>query len=236
MNYGIIETIQQECADFASGDPFFANIPIFTERTNDIASEFERALGPVTVEGGKSGACITILTPTADCAFKDIGGPVFDEIPLIWLIQENRQINEDPATGTNQSALSICEKLCTLFSLSFFPVAGNSPVSVLKPTIQRGPTEDAGLVQYNVRMKCMAGLSVAVAQVATPTISVTTGTYTLACSTPGAAMFYTLNGSQPGPRNGTLYTAPFTPATGHTLKVKAGLWGMLCSQTATTNT
>jgi hypothetical protein len=69
---------------------------------------------------------------------------------------------------------------------------------------------------------------------ATPVISETSGVVTLTCATAGAAVFYTLDGKNPMPRGSTavLYTAPFTPGSGLTLKARSFLAGYLNSQTA----
>ena len=223
----ILETLQQECADRVAAIPFFANVPILVEHLKDFQSEYARALGPVQVVGGRSGACVTILTPTADCNWPEIGGPFFDAVPIIALVQENRQVNEDPNTGTQKSALAICEALAAAWQ-QFNPLQANGPLIPLKPTIARGPDDD--YVNYNVRFQCMAGITDTLPQAATPTAS-GSGSVTLACSTAGAAIFYTQNGSNPGPRNGTLYTAPFA-RTG-TVKARAWLAGYLTSETLT---
>lgn len=223
----LLETLQQECADRLSALPFFANIPILVEHLKGFQSEYDRALGPNTVTGGKIGACVTIITPTANANWQEVFGPFFDEIPITALVQENREVNQDPTCGTLVSALEICENIAAAWQ-QFFPTSANGPLIPLKPTIIRGPDDD--FVNYNVAFKTMGGLTTDLPQVATPT-GVLTASLTLACSTAGAAIFYTQNGSNPGPRNGTLYTAPFTP-TG-TVKARAWLAGYLSSNTLT---
>ena len=49
---------------------------------------------------------------------------------------------------------------------------------------------------------------------------------------PGAAIFYTLDGSFPAPRHGALYTAPFSVTPGLTAQATAWLAGYLSSPTA----
>ena len=108
---GILESIQQQIADQLSARPFFADIPVLVEHRADIQSEYERALGPVQVAGGRNGVCVTILTPTADCAHPEIAGPFFDDIIIVALVQENVPANHDPVNGTGKSALTVCENL-----------------------------------------------------------------------------------------------------------------------------
>jgi hypothetical protein len=49
---------------------------------------------------------------------------------------------------------------------------------------------------------------------------------------PGAAIFYTVDGTFPSPRNGALYTAPFSVGPGLTAQATAWLAGYLSSPTA----
>ena len=64
------------------------------------------------------------------------------------------------------------------------------------------------------------------------------GAYTLTCTTAQArrCFCHTLDGSNPSPRNGTFYTAPFTPGTELTLNVRAFLPGYLISAPLSLNT
>ena len=209
MNIGILESIQQECADRAASLPFFANIPVLTEHFRDFQFSYDKAVGTIEVTGGKVGICVIILTPTANANWKEVGGPFFDEIPIVGLVQENVELNRDPANGTQLSALNVCENLAAAWS-QFFPVAASGPLCPATPTIVRG-------------------LGITLNQCATPTSGTAGAQTTLATATAGAAIFYTQDGTNPAPRNGTLYTAPFTK-TG-LVKARAWLAGYLASDT-----
>ncbi|MGA2400689.1 MAG: chitobiase/beta-hexosaminidase C-terminal domain-containing protein [Syntrophobacteraceae bacterium] len=69
-------------------------------------------------------------------------------------------------------------------------------------------------------------------KVATPTISPAGGTYTsiktvtLSCTTPGAAILYTTDGSNPSPMNVNTYTGPITVSSTTTIKARAFKEGM----------
>ena len=82
-----------------------------------------------------------------------------------------------------------------------------------------------------LQFKTMGGVGITLPQCATPTNGTSGGNVTLATATAGAASFYTQDGSGPGPRNGTLYTAPFAK-TG-TVKARAWLMGYTASGTLT---
>jgi hypothetical protein len=85
-----------------------------------------------------------------------------------------------------------------------------------------------GFVEYAVVMKTAFGVG-AVDKVATPGAEVAGASLTLSCATSGAAIYYTLDGSYPGPGNAeaVLYAGAVTLAAGvFTLRAaghKAGL-------------
>lgn len=235
----IIESIQLECAQQLQADPFFANLTVLVEHIADLQSQFDQAIGAVTVVGGKSGAVVVIMTPTADANWENVPGPFFDAINVIVLVAENPLVNNDPISGTGLSALTICEKIAGILHQSF-PLAANGPLVAQKPTISRGPNagDDTSLVQYNLHFRTMGGLRAVPPQLAPVVISNTAGVVTLTSATPGSAVFYTLDGSNASPRGATasLYTAPFTPGAGHTLNARAWLAGYLASNNATITT
>ncbi|MDB6022614.1 MAG: hypothetical protein JWQ04_2471 [Pedosphaera sp.] len=229
----ILSSIQQQCADRIQADPLFANVPALTERIADIDSEIARALGPLNGQSGKTGLVAVVLTPTATVHFQNVFGPFFDEIKIVVRVIENVAVNQDPNTGTNVAAADAVERICGLLH-HFQPEAANGPITSRRPSITLG--KDPGYLCYECHFRTSGGLSAVPPQVATPVIAESSGTVTLTCATPGAAMFYTLDGSNAVPRNGAIYTAPFTPGPGLTLKVRAWLAGYLASETATQTT
>ncbi len=229
----ILSSIQQQCADRLQSNPLFAHVPVLTERIKDIESEIARALGPLNEQGGKTGLVAIILTPTANVNFENVFGPFFDDIKIVVRVIENVPINQDPNTGTNIPAADAAEKICNLLH-HFQPDSANGPITAQKPSITLG--NDPNYLSYDCRFKTSGGLSAVPPQVAAPVITENSGACTLTCDTPGAALFYTLDGSNPMPRNGTFYTAPFTPGTGRTLKTRAFLAGYLVSTTTTLQT
>ena len=71
------------------------------------------------------------------------------------------------------------------------------------------------------------------AKASQPAAVLASGLFSISAATPGAAVFYTLDGSNPTPRNGSLYSAPVAVAPGQTLKARAWLAGFLASETLT---
>lgn len=229
----ILSQLQQQCADRLQADPLFANVPVLTERIKDIESEIDRALGPLNEQGGKTGLVAIILTPTANANFENVFGPFFDDIKIVVRVIENVPINQDRNTGTNISAAQAAERACNLLH-HFMPDSASGPITAQKPTISLG--NDPSHLSYDCRFKTSGGLSTVLPQLDTPVITKNGAAYTLVSDTAGAAMYYTLDGSNPSPRNGTLYTTPFTPSSGLALNVRAWLAGYLASQLATANT
>jgi len=102
---GQLAAIQDDLKALLGADPFFQRIPIFTEKQKDIESEIERALG--TLEGG---ACIIVVTPSANVTNPNIPGPYFDDVPIVIRVVENVLINQGNG-GTNIPASAIAEQV-----------------------------------------------------------------------------------------------------------------------------
>jgi len=222
----ILKGIQQQVADQLVADPNFALIPVLTEALMDIDSQIAIGLGPWQQKGAV-GLVAIVTTPTANATWPNVPGPFFDHIPVTVTIIENVQTNRI-AGGTQIDALSCAENVCAALQ-HFFPLDSNGPLLPKQPTIRLVPDPD--YLSYNCYFETMGGIRTVTPNTATVADSVTGGVHTLTCATPGAAIFYTTDGSQASPRNAaaTLYTAPFTPATGLTLTARAWLAGYLAS-------
>ena len=237
LSMSLIETIQQEVADTLSADPFFAVIPVLVESLGNVGSQVERALGPLASGGGRTGAVVVVTTPTANVNWAEVGGPFFDEIPIAVRVAVNPLTNSDPEAGTGASALSICEEVCGVLH-QFLPMSANGPVVAQRPTITRVSRagDDESTVEYLCHFKTLGGIQSALPQVATPAAECAAGQWLLACATPGAAIFYSVDGSNPSPRRGTLYTGPLVGGSGATIKARGWLAGYLASPTLTVAT
>ena len=137
----------------------------------------------------------------------------FDEIEIVVRVVENVAVNQDPATwGRTVAAADAAERICALLH-QFQPDSANGPMSARKPAITL--RNDPQHLSYECHFKASGGLTSAPSSGSRHRSSrKSSGTVTLTCATTGAAMFYTLDGSNPMPRNGTFYTAPFTPGAG----------------------
>jgi hypothetical protein len=228
----IVETIQQQVADQIASDSFFTNITVLTENVGDIINLMEQALGAETSLGGKAGAFVLVMSPDADQTWTQQYGVVLDKVKIHVQVTVDTKVAEDPAIGVGVTSLAICEEICRILS-QFYPGGATSPLSPETPTIQLMDRNDNGSTRL-CKFTTSGQNSAVGTYAATPGISETGGIVTLTCGTAGAAIFYTLDGSNPGPRNtnAVLYTAPFTPGSGLTLKARSFLAGYLNSQTA----
>jgi hypothetical protein len=232
-------TMQQECCDLLSALPEFANVPVISEDTADAENAYARAMGTETSVGGKIGVCVTVATLNADTNFENVPGPYLDNVELVAFIEENVLINRDSAIGTLQRARALALLAAATWHQAY-PLSCSAPLVVTKPTIQRMISFDEltneGKVAYKVNARARVLATAQLPQVQTPAVSESGGVITLSCATAGAALFYTLDGSNPTPRAATLYTAPFTPGPAFTLTARGWLAGYLASQPATTTT
>jgi hypothetical protein len=135
--------------------------------------------------------------------------------------------------GTLKASVAIVEKVCGL--LHHFPAQSLSAPLLCK-SWRRIELRDPNLNKHRAYFTTQGGLTYTLPVIATPAIVNNAGTVTLTCATPGAAIFYTIDGRNPVPRSGTFYAAPFNPGVGKTVKVKAWLAGYQASAVATINT
>jgi hypothetical protein len=215
----ILCTIQQEIADRLLADPFFATIPVLVERPREVSFELEAS----SAEAGTYGV---VLVPMAVVSAPTAPGPIFDPVEIAVRIRENIPV----AAGAH--ALEVAETALALLHL-YRPTTINEVLSAAPNALVR--VNEPDVVAYEVRVRTQAGAAYAVPQLDAPTISsagsVSPQTVTLASDQAGAAIFYTLDGSQPAPRGPTsvLYTAPFAVSGPGLLRARVWLAGFLAS-------
>jgi len=95
--------------------------------------------------------------------------------------------------------------------------------------------KEPNVVAYEIQLRTQAGASYAVPQLDMPRISsvgtTSPQTVTLSSDQAGAAIYYTLDGSQPAPRGSTsiLYINPFVVAAPSLLRTRVWLAGFVAS-------
>jgi hypothetical protein len=215
----ILTSIQQEVADCLLADPFFATIPVLVEQPRDVAYELQSSIAAAGTYG-------VVLVPQALVSAPTAPGPIFDPVEIAVRFCENVPVSSGP------HALEVAETALALLHL-FRPVTINE-VFTAAPTALRAVTVP-NVVAYEIQVRTQAGASYAVPQLDAPGItsagSLSPQTVGLLSSQSGAAIYFTLDGSQPAPRGPTsiLYTSPFVVSEPSLLRTRAWLAGYIAS-------
>jgi hypothetical protein len=218
----ILTSIQQEVAHCLQADPFFATIPILVEQPRDISYELLESIAAAGTYG-------VVLVPQALVSAPTAPGPIFDPVEIAVRFRENVPVSNGPhALEVAETALALLHLYRPTTINEVFTAAPKALASVKEPDV----------VAYEIALRTQAGASYAVPQLDVPVISSTGDdspqTVALASSQPGAAIFYTLDGSQPAPRGPTslLYTGPFVISEPSLLRTRAWLAGFVASAEA----
>lgn len=205
MARSVLQILPEDVAGAHEAHSYFADIPIFLLREQTVQSAIDRALAGATRKANKSGAALTVLLPEIDVEHPNVPGPKLEVIQRVR-VQEIPLINLGSG-GTGKTAEQICEASMEVVQF----MSGVGCYSDLHPVKEFvTPRFDLGPVTYELAWRCTVGRSEAV-RVAMPTIVVEGTTVTLACATPGAAIYWTMDDSYPWAGNGEaeVYAGPF---------------------------
>lgn len=227
---GILEQMRQEIVDHLEAIPFFDTIAVLAEDKKDIASEINRALGLVASKGGKCGAVVILMTVVAKPGKTEGWGPVFENILHVVRVLENPVLNRG-ANGTGKTSGAIAEAVAGYVNM-FTPLTASGPLVFCDPGLT--VANDPQYPGHDVYFKTSGALAVTLTKAGTPVCSLSDGRLQMVCSTPGAAIFYSVDGKKPSPRCGTLYAGSIVaPAQGVTVRARAWLAGYLASDVGT---
>lgn len=220
----VLSQIRQELQGRLQALPYFADVPVLTEDAHDLESDLARAMGALDAAEPRVGACVILLTPRGAVEFPDVGGPVFENPEWIARVLEHPAINRGER-GTGKTGADIQEQVMAGLH-HFRPLSANGPVAVKAFELAPDPIYQA----YDITFTVPASLRITLPQAAAPVLAQgEDGLVTMTCATPGAAIFYTDDGTAPMPRNGTLYLEPLSLSQAATLKARAFLAGYLHS-------
>ncbi len=221
----ILVSIQQEIADRLLADPFFATIPVLVEAPRDMTFDLQTSVAAAGTYG-------VVLVPQATVSAPGAPGPIFDPVEIAVRVRENIPVASGP------HALEVAETALALLHL-YRPTTINEVLCAAPSALVR--VNEPNVVAYEIHVRTQAGASYTVPQLGAPTISsagtASPQTVALTSDQPGAAVYYTLDGSQPAPRGATsfLYTAPFVVSSPALLRTRAWLAGYVASAEARGN-
>ena len=251
-----VSQLQQEDIRFLLlSDDLFDDVTVITEDEGNVVAAMDKALGYLTPKGdnNRKGVCAIVKQPVGS---DEMAGVLFGPLKLDWeiLVVEHRETNKDTTKGgTGKKAWTVARRIQRILKahraggLTQTFVSGK-PCVVPQPVSREINGVEIPLVGYAVRFSAQEGDQTSYTKVANPTISgsptltnegggtptgSTPNTVTLACSTEGAAIYYTTDMSHPCSQNtaATLYTAPVTISEACTLRVRAHKTGSVGSDT-----
>lgn len=221
-----LKLLQADILGVLSLSDYFADITIVAEDKADLTAIINRALAPMAVKGGKGGVCVVVEEPEAE-APTTIPGPYITSARLKVVVLEN-VANNRGTHGTGKTCYAIAEQIQSLLFDQEFAGTTEGKLWPGAPAIQSlGPVPDnPQLVVVQCAFEAHVSLPV-LSKVAEPTIGMISGDHIqLVCSTSGAAIKYSIDGSFPS----MVYTAPFTaPVAGTTVRAVAAKTGSATS-------
>jgi hypothetical protein len=180
------------------------------------------------VQRSKLQVCVVLALQSGDCRDADAPGPIVNDFRMTAMVYEHRTLNT-----TGVSAEQMMETLMAV--LQHYRPQNMSSSLVIEGWQEIPPEVDEDkpkrLLAVQIRMGVAFTSSTTV--VDTPGISIGGGSATITCSTGGATIYYTTDGSAPTNLNGTIYTAPVAVAPGTVVKARAYKTGLRASAVAT---
>lgn len=224
---------RQEVIEYLDAVEAFDALPNVPLDSGDIENAYQRALGPATVGStGKQGVLAVWRSVFAPLDQSDDFGRVFQFRHRVDIL-EDVLINRG-ASGTGISRDEWAEMIAATLTAQFQPTVARSPLIVDKDGVGDsfgGVEDESGEVKEfptkYVVFTCTGTLLAATQSfIEKPVIDAgDPGAIVMTSATPGAAIFYTIDGTKPRPGK-TLDTAPFA-ASGVTIKARAYLIGYL---------
>ena len=217
--------MQADGAGALLSDGRLGSVNVVQYRKLRAQSEVDASAIYAVPRNGKAGAGVLMEMPTLVVPKPNLPGPS-GQFVVTCVALEEPNMNMEPTTGTLVSAEDIAQIVLEI--LHGLVIEGVGALYADERPIVPAD-EFAGLVGYRITLR-LASLRPQTERVATPTIVEQGLQVTFACATAGAAIYYTMDGSFPGPGNpeALRYASSFT-MTGAVLRWAAYLAGMVGS-------
>lgn len=214
MSLCLTEQIMAEVAARIESEPLFAAVEVHVDADKNIVAEVQQRIA-------KLKRLVVPIINSASVLKPDVAGPYFDDINIDVGIFHNPKI-----AGDGPTIRAMAERVASLLHL-WKPDSLSVPLKCSKDAISAVPDEKLNI--WSVKASASGGLTYVLPQVADITATQDEDGVTLACATPGAAIFYTTDGRHPAPRNGTLFLEDIPIPAATNLKARAWLAGYLRS-------
>lgn len=217
-NEKFLSDIRNSVAALTEADPYFGNIPVITERLKDLQGRIDKLVGTA------GGIALVLVTPVVTGALANVKGANFTGIKVLGRVLENTTRNQ-----TGKEALDIAIYTAALWSQAK-PDQLAAALRPDEPVISLG--NDPKFLSYDINFLTEGGTQIDVPKLAAPALDASDlSAVTLTAGVAGAAIFYTVDGSAPVPRNPSAapFLAPFNAASGVTVRARAWLAGYLPS-------
>jgi hypothetical protein len=217
-----IESVQPDVYYKLLSEPWFENIAIFKIREKRLDTEVNRALAGLAGRNGAGGASIEVLMPSLKTALPETAGPICT-LEQKFIVKEQPTVNQG-ANGTGLSVEQIAVNIAQTFQL--FYLGGPMQGFYAAPEFYKyqAASEEVPFIALAVTLRATFALT-ALARTLAPAASAAAETVTLTDQQPGggSALYYTTDGSFPGPGNpnATAYSTPFTVASNTVVRVAA---------------
>lgn len=217
-NEHFLSCLRDQVKAFTEADPYFLPIPILNERLKDLSAKIDQQIGVL------GGIMVLLVTPAVGGVLANVKGANFSNIVFVARVLENVNINE-----TGKEALDVAVYIAALWSQAR-PDTFSSALVPTDNVITLG--NDPKYLSYDVAFTTEGGTKIDIPRLAAPTIDASNSAAVgITSATPGAAIFYTLDGTPPIPRNPSshLFLAPFAALSGQTIRARAWLAGFIPS-------
>lgn len=217
-NENFANDIRDAVKALMEADPYYFDIPILTERLQDLDAKIDET---IELAGG---ILILLVVVSLGSPLPNLPGAHFDDVKLVARVIENLNLN-----GTGKGAQQIAVYTAALWS-QLSPDALAARLKLEGVDLGNDPR---GLV-FDTTASTRGGTQIEIPKLSDLTIDssdLDAIALALAEATPGAAIFYTKNGSTPAPRNpaGFIYLDTFNADPGSTVRARAWLPGYIPS-------
>jgi hypothetical protein len=215
-NEQFAEDIRDAVKALMEADPYYEGIAIVTERLQDIDAKVDEIVKLT------DGIVVILTVVSLGDPLPDLPGANFDNVKLVARTIENLNLN-----ATGKSSMQVGIHTAALWSQMPLPeLAANLKLE----GVDLG--NDPRGVTYDTTASTKAGTRLEIPRLDELTIDASDlDAIALTNPAPGAAIFYTTNGTAAAPRNpaASLYLATFNAASGVTIRARAWLPGYIPS-------